>query len=109
MLKFDPGKMPFHWYKVNNHSSGNIGNFNYWIVPRDGHMQVSWWYGIYSYERTKVHHDRGFEMSEAGLQQAWQWLEEEFNSLDPNEVEKPLSILDEQPYTPPPAEDEAPF
>lgn len=106
MLIFDPGKMPFHWYEVNNYSSGNIGNFNYRILPQKDHLEVSWWMGVYSYERTQQKTDVSFDFTPAGLEQAWEWLQQQFFSCDPEEIQRPLNILDQEPYFPAPQQEE---
>lgn len=108
MLTFDPGKMPFHWYEVNNYSSGNIGNFNYRILPEKDHLVVSWWMGVYSYEHTEKKTDASFEMTPAGLDQAWEWLQQQFYTCDPEEIQRPLNILDQEPFQPAKAEEEPP-
>lgn len=100
MLKFELALMPFHWYKVKNQSSGNIGNFNYRILPKGDKLETSCWFGVWCYERTKEHQDAEFEISEAGLADAVRWMEERFHEYPMEELEKPLSVLDFEPYDP---------
>lgn len=112
MLQFQPEKMPFHWYKVKNHTSGNIGNFNYRIFPKKDSLLVSHWMGVYCYQKTKDKTETNFPLTEEGLQQAWQWLEQEFGKCNMDDIEKPLTILDQVPYSPSseePSEEQAPF
>lgn len=113
MLKFEPATMPFHWYKVKNHSSGNIGNFNYRIFPGKEELQFSCWIGIYCYEKTKEKIETTFPLTEQGLADGWQWLKEQFEVADMNEIERPITILDVAPYDPSqeeqPEQEQAPF
>lgn len=111
MLKFEPEKMPFHWYKVKNHSSGSIGNFNYRIVPIKDELLVSWWIGIYCYENTKEKTETTVPLTEEGLQQGWNWLQQQFEACDMEIIEKTITILDEEPYHPTQEneEEQAPF
>ena len=100
MLKFDPDKMPFSWYKSKNHSSGNIGNFSYRIFPQKDSLLVSYWIGIYCYTSTKEKIEQEFPLSVEGLEQGWRWLKQEFLKCDMNKLEEPLTILNTQPYSP---------
>ncbi len=111
MLKFEPEKMPFHWYKVKNHSSGNIGNFNYRIFPNKDQLLISCWVGIYCYENTKEKIETTVPLTEEGLQQGWNWLQERFSECDMEQLEKEITILDTEPYHPQEEsnEEEAPF
>lgn len=116
MLKFDPAKMPFSWYKAKNHNSGNIGNFNYRIFPEKDSLLVSYWIGIYCYASTKEKFEQKFPLSAQGLEQGWLWLEQEFSKCDKKQLEQPLTILNTQPYSPleqeqepQPPEETAPF
>lgn len=104
MIHFNYPYYPMQWYSNKNPVSGNAGQFNYKVL-RQGDELAAWcWMGLWCMEKTKDVKQQRFPFSEEGVQQAQDWLRQEFESHDRDEIEASGGFFNTEPYTPPPPE-----
>lgn len=101
MIQFNYPYYPFQWYKNKNPVSGNAGQFNY-KVQRDGDELCAWcWMGVWCMEKTKDVLQKRFPFAEESVEEARNWLLEQFKSHTRDEIESKDGFFSTAPYTPP--------
>ena len=101
MIRFNYPFYPIQWYKNRNPVSGNAGQFNYKVVKEGDELAAYCWMGFWCMEKTKDVLSQRFPFSEEAVQQAQDWLKEEFDSHTRDEIESKEGFFTTEPYTPP--------
>ena len=77
-----------HTFAMENSFTGSLGMLRFRITPNvikasqkevdfsQSSIRAEFWHGLYCYEKSTVEGERTFPMSEAGLVEMKQWLEE---------------------------------
>ena len=101
MTQFNYPDYPMQWYKNKNPVSGNAGQFNYKVQRQDDQLVAWCWMGFWCLEKTKDVKQRQFDFGPEGVQQAIEWLRQEFESHSRQEIESKEGFFTTEPYQPP--------
>lgn len=64
----------FEYFQFGNITSGSDGNFNFKVFPSKEDMTVKIWYGPYCLDKSQLHCQETFPLTEEGYEQMCRWV-----------------------------------